>query len=94
VVATYAPHASYGYAVYDCGRLLVEVFDAFCAVLVVGGLVIMCVVADSFVPRADGDSWFVVLIDLDVGLRRRRRMTGAASEDELEKACYVDLPAN
>jgi hypothetical protein len=56
-----------GYAVYDCGRLLVEVFGAFYAVLVVGGVVILCVVADSFLPRADGDSWFVVLIDLVLG---------------------------
>jgi hypothetical protein len=43
--------------------LLVELLGLFYGLSVVAGSVILCRVADHVAPRADGGSWFGVLID-------------------------------
>lgn len=52
-----------GYVVYDFGSLLVELLGLFYGLSVAAGSVILCLVADHVAPRADGGSWFGVLID-------------------------------
>jgi len=37
------------------------------AALVIGGLVVVCRVADLVAPRRDGGSWFGVLCDFMIG---------------------------
>jgi len=52
-----------GYGLYEFGSLLVELLGLFYGLSVVAGSVIFCLVADRVAPRADGGSWFGVLID-------------------------------
>ena len=52
-----------GYVVYDFGSVLVELLGLFYGLSVAAGSVILCRVADRVAPRADGGSWFGVLID-------------------------------
>ncbi len=47
-----------GFLVYDFGRLIVEGFGPFDALLVVVGAAIVFRIADLAAPRSDGESWF------------------------------------
>lgn len=52
-----------GYVVYDFGSFLVELFGLFYGLSAAAASVVLCLVADHVAPRADGGSWFGVLID-------------------------------
>jgi len=63
-VAAAALLALVGYGMYNAGSLLIDVFGLVYALLVLGGTVLVCVVADHVAPRADGGSWFWTLFEL------------------------------
>jgi hypothetical protein len=56
-----------GYWAYEWGVILVEILGLFHALLVIGAIVTLCIIADRVAPRRDGGSWFGVLLDFMVG---------------------------